>query len=164
MFAGLLRPHNKVKPFKQDSLILISSAQTTWLPMKSFMILQRGQTRGFPAVCCTLHQERRQHLDHSGPSHQLLLQLQHEPLYPDKPALLSSLLPSCTHRCTPSVWGSQASWARIKPDDTIMSCADTSTHTISLTKPNSFSAQHFGGEAGSQVLFSMASISFFFFF
>lgn len=108
------------KAIKQGSLILISSGQITWPPMKSFMSLYGREHRpgDFP-VCCTYsstspHKEQRQHLDRSGPSCQLLLQLQHEPPNPTNTlsALLSSPLPSCTDRYTSSVWGTQASWAR----------------------------------------------------
>lgn len=76
--------------------------------MASYEILHdslrvRGQTVGFPAVCCTyssssLHKEQRQHLDRSGPSCQLLLQLQHEPPNPDKhPTSPAELSPSLLH-------------------------------------------------------------------
>lgn len=118
--------------------------------MKSFMTPQaRVQTRGPPAVCCThssssLHQEQRQHLDHSGSSCQLLFQLQHKPPNPDTHPISPVELPSSLlHPQVHSESVRQKSLMGKRSSHMTQLCvvADTSTHTFSLTKPNSCSTQ-----------------------
>lgn len=87
----------------------------------------------------------------------------HQTLINTLAALLSSPLPSCTHRYTATV-RQTGLVGKSSQMTQLWVVADTSTHTVSLTKPNSFSSQHFAGEAWSQILFSMASNFFFVFF